>query len=163
MREGAWSPWILRRLRPRELRLHLAGSSTRKERAGEEFMVRSAVSGAALALVVAGCGGLAKFDPDQTPINPTAVLEMHAASQGTRDFPAFESVTLTSSRANMQRTESSVKGAGTFTRLAGAGDSETRIDRLDRKLAWPLDGKYNQHAEGPLKCSASPIPNKPRS
>jgi hypothetical protein len=124
-------------------------------------MFRSAASGAALALVVAGCGGLAKLDPDQTPINPTAVLEMHAASQGTRDFPAFESVTLTYSRANMQRTESTVKGAGTFTRLAGAADSETRIDRLDRKLAWALDAKFKQYAECPLKGCASPIPKKP--
>jgi hypothetical protein len=124
-------------------------------------MFRSAASGVALALVLGGCSGLAQKDPDQTPINPTAVLETHMVNEGTKAFPAFESTTRSYTRANMQRNESRLKGTGMFTRFQGAGDAETRIERLDRKLAWTLDAKKLRYTECPLAGCASPIPRRP--
>jgi hypothetical protein len=123
-------------------------------------MFRSAASGAVLALALGGCGGLPKMDPDRTPVNPTAVLETQMVNQGTKDFPAFEGVTLSYTRANMQRIEFSVKGNGTFTRLQGAADSQARIERLDRRLAWMLDAKSRRYVECPIKGCAGPIPGK---
>jgi hypothetical protein len=112
-------------------------------------------------LALGGCGGFAKIDPDRTPVNPTAVLETHIVNQGTKDFPAFESVTLSYTRANMQRTEASVKGDAAFTRQLSTADSETRIERLDRKLAWTLDSKSKQYAECPVKGCAGSAARKP--
>jgi len=124
-------------------------------------MFRSAASGVALALALAGCKALAPIDPDQTPIRPTAVLATRVTGEGTRDFPAFEVTTFSYTRANMQRNESSLKGGSAFTNLAG--DGELRIERLDKKLAWTLDAKNKQYAECPLKgCAVIPkrIPAK---
>lgn len=122
-------------------------------------MVRSAASGVALALALVGCKGLAPMDPDQTRIQPTAVLATRISSEGTRDFPAFESTSLSYTRANVQRNESSLKGSGAFTTLTGA--SEVRIERLDRKLVWILDARSRQYGECPLKGCGDAIPKKP--
>ena len=124
-------------------------------------MFRSAVSGGVLAFVLAGCSGLAHKDPDPTPINPTAVLEIHMINEGIRGFPDFESTTLSYTRANMQRKESTIAGAGTIARLLGGASADARIDRLDRKLVWILDAKNKQFTECPLTGCASPIPRKP--
>ena len=123
-------------------------------------MVRSAASGIALALALAGCKALAPMDPDQTRIQPTAVLATRISGEGTRDFPAFESTSLSYTRANVQRNESSLKGSGAFTNLTG--DSEVRIERLDRKLVWMLDAKNRQYGECPLKGCGSAIAKKPQ-
>ena len=113
----------------------------------------------AIALLLAGCSGLATTDPDSTPINPTAVVEMHLAREGTGDFPARETTTRTYTRANMQRSES-ISG-GTFARLLGGAAADTRIERLDRKLAWTLDVKTKRYVECRLKDCAGPNPRKP--
>jgi hypothetical protein len=125
-------------------------------------MFRSAASGGALALILAGCSGLAPKDPDQTPINPTAVLETHMINEGIKGFPAFESTTRTYSRANMQRRESTVTDVGAFARFLGAASGDARIERLDKKLAWTLDTKNKRYSECPLKGCPASIPRKPR-
>jgi hypothetical protein len=124
-------------------------------------MLRSTASGVVLALALGGCGGLAKTDPDRTPVNPTAVLETHLVNEATKDFPAFETATRSYTRPTTQRTETSVKGTGTFTRLQGGLESETRIERLDRKLAWTLDSKSRQYAECPVKGCGVAAARKP--
>lgn len=123
-------------------------------------MFRSSTGVALAALALAGCSSLSPRDPDLTPINPTAVLEMHMVNAGTADFPGFESTTLTYTRANMQRSESSSKGEGAISRFF-EGDTAVRIERLDRKLAWTLDAKNKRAIECPLKGCPSPIPRKP--
>ena len=122
-------------------------------------MVRSAASGVALALALVGCKGLAPMDPDQTRIEPTAVLATRVSSDATRDFPAFESTSLSYTRAYVQRNESGLEGSGAFTTLTGA--SEVRIERLDRKLVWILDARSRQYGECPLKGCGGAIPQKP--
>ncbi len=124
-------------------------------------MFRSAASGGALALILAGCSDLAPKDPDQTPIKPTAMLETHMISEGVKGFPAFESTTRTYTRANMQRSESTVTGVGTFARFLGGASTDTRIERLDRKLAWTLDAKSKLYSECPLKGCPASIARKP--
>ena len=118
-------------------------------------MFRSAVSGGVLAFVLAGCSGLAHKDPDPTPVNPTAVLEIHMINEGIRGFPNFESTTLSYTRANMQRKESTIAGAGTIARLLGGASADARIDRLDRKLVWILDAKNKQFTECPYMDPSS--------
>ena len=124
-------------------------------------MFRSAVSGGALALALAGCANLAPKDLDPTPIKPTAVLETRMVNEGIKGFPAFESTTLSFTRANMQRSESTVTGVGAFARFLGSASTETRIERLDTKLAWTLDTKNKRYIECPLKGCPMPIPRKP--
>ena len=123
-------------------------------------MFRSSTGVAIAALALAGCSGLAPRDPDLTPINSTAVLEMHMVNAGTADFPGFETTTLAYTRANMQRSESSSKGDGVISRFLD-GDTAVRIERLDRKLAWTLDAKNKRAIECPLKGCPAPIPRKP--
>jgi hypothetical protein len=138
----------------------LAASSISPFQPGEQFMFRSSTGVAIAALALSACSGLAPRDPDLTPINPTAVLEMHMVNAGTADFPGFETTTLTYTRANMQRSESSSKGDGAISRFLD-GDTTVRIERLDRKLAWTLDAKSKRAIECPLKGCPAPIPRKP--
>lgn len=122
-------------------------------------MFRSTASRVAIALVLAGCSGLASKDP--TPVNPTAVTETHVVNEGIKGFPAFESTTRTYTRANMQRSESTVTGVGTFARFLGGTSADARIERLDRKLVWTLETKNKQYTECPLKGCPASIPRKP--
>lgn len=127
----------------------------------EKFMFRSTASRVAIALVLAGCSGLAQKDPDPTPVNPTAVTETHLVNEGIKGFPAFESTTRTYTRANMQRSESTVTGAGTFARFPGGASTDARIERLDRKLAWTLEAKNKRYSECSLKGCPASIARKP--
>ena len=124
-------------------------------------MFRSTASRVAIALVLAGCSGLAPKDPDPTPVGPTAVTETHVVSEGNKGFAAFESTIRTYTRANMQRSESTVTGAGAFARFTGRASADARIERLDRKLVWTLDAKNKQYSECPLKGCPAAIPRKP--
>jgi hypothetical protein len=124
----------------------------------EKFMLRSTASRVAIALALSSCSSLAPKDP--TPLNPTATMETHLLSEGIKDFPAFESTTRTYTRANMQRSESTVTGVGTFARFLGGASADARIERLDRKLVWTLDAKTKRYSECPLKGCPAPIPRK---
>jgi len=114
-------------------------------------MFRMKASRVAMALVLGGCSGLAAIDPDPTPVRPTAVTQTQVFNEGVKGFPAFEDTTITYTRANMQRSESTATAAGT-----GA-----RIERLDRKLVWILDAKNKQYSECPLKGCVRAMPSKP--
>ena len=121
-------------------------------------MVRSAASGVALALTLAACKALAPIDPDQTRTQPTVVLATRTSVTGTPDFPAFESTSQSYTRANVQRSESTLEGNGAFTNLTSG--AEARIERLDRKLVWTLDAKRKQYGECPLKGCSGAMPKK---
>ena len=119
-------------------------------------MFRSNTGVLVAALSLAACSNKQSVDMDPTPIRPTAVLEAHVVSQGIADFPAFESVTLSYTRANMQRTETSVKGSGPISQFLDV-ETNVRIERLDRKLAWTLDTKNKRITECPLPLSSSTV------
>lgn len=111
---------------------------------------------AAVVSLLAGCSALAPQERDPTPVSPTAVVEIHTSSTGSRGIPAVETTTLSYTRAAMQRVESHVKGSGIFARLLYT-DAQQRIERLDRNLAWVLDAKNKKAIECPLKgCTGAP-------
>ncbi len=127
----------------------------------EVFLFRSKVSGTLLALVLAGCTGFGMKSRDPTPVNSTAVLETHVVGEANGElFPAFESVTLSYTRANMQRLEYSVWDGNGITRRLRPADTVTRIDRLDGKVAWILDAGNRQYSECALKGCPTPAPKK---
>jgi hypothetical protein len=111
------------------------------------FVVSKAAGVAACALIAAACTS-AQRDPDPTPVNPTAVLEIQTASTGLGDIAAFENTTLAYTRPGMQRTES--RNGSAVARLVD-GEPVVRIERLDRKLAWTLDAKNKQALECSLR------------
>ena len=122
-------------------------------------MFRSSTNVVVAALFLAACSALKPADPDLTPINATAVLETHMVNAGIPDFPAFDRTTLSYTRANVQRIESSLKGSGPISRFVDV-ETDTRIERLDRNLAWALHAKSKQVTECPLKGCPAPIPGK---
>ena len=120
-------------------------------------MFRSSTNVVVAALFLAACSALKPSDPDLTPINPTAVLETHTVNAGIQDFPASEGTTLSYTRANVQRNETSFKGTGAISRFLDV-ETVVRIERLDRKLSWALDAKSKRATECPLKGCPAPIP-----
>ena len=122
-----------------------------------------AYQGSALAALVllGACAALMPREQDLTPVHPTAVLEIHASSTGTQGVPTNESMTLSYTRAAMQRIESSVRGTGMFARLLH-GDADLRIERLDRNLAWLLDAKNKKAVECALKDCPGLKPKRAR-
>ena len=98
--------------------------------------------------LLAACAGVPR-DPDPTPLNPTAILEIQTVGSALANASAFDNTTTTWSRANMQRTEFRNTIAGTD------GEPVVRIERLDRKVAWTLDAKNKRYMECPLRGCAS--------
>lgn len=125
-------------------------------------MFRSKAGRIAIALVLAGCSSLGQKDPDPTPVSPTSVAETRMVSEGIEGFPTFESMTRTYTRANMQRSESTVSGAGTVARFPAGASANARIERLDRNVEWTLDAKNKRYRECPLQGCSAAIPRKPQ-
>ena len=117
---------------------------------------------AAMMLLLGACAALMPREQDLTPLHPTAVLETHILSDGTQGVPSNERITLSYTRAAMQRTESSVRGTGMFARLLH-GDADLRIERLDRNLAWLLDAKSKKAVECALKDCPGLKPKRSRA
>lgn len=115
-----------------------------------------------LGLAAAGCSTVEKLKPDDTPQNPTAVLETHVVNNGLKGFFPFEETTKSYTRPDMQREDSKNKGTGTFSRYLIGSSEDSRIVRLDRKLVWTLDAKEKTYVECPLKGCAGPVAEKPK-
>jgi hypothetical protein len=116
-------------------------------------MLRKLTGIAAISVAVAGC---ATKPLDNTPLNPTAVIERHVTNNGIKGFFPFETNDTNYVRANMRRDESEFKGTGTFSGFLVGSHSRTKIARIDRKLLWTLDTKKEQYTECPLKGCAEP-------
>jgi hypothetical protein len=112
------------------------------------------------ALLLAGCAAQGvKNEPDTTPTAPTAVTEILVASGGFKGIAPIEATDRTWTRPDRQRIERTFKGTGTFTKYLLGSSAETRIDRVDSKLAWTLDPKAKTYTECPLKgCPPPPAP-----
>jgi hypothetical protein len=110
-------------------------------------------------LFLAGCSsvGEVREETETTPESPTAVLEVRLVDNGIKGPAPFEATTKTWTRANMQREEITMKGAGTLTRFIGGATDSARISRLDRRLLWRLDPKEKSYAECPLKGCADAV------
>ncbi|CAN0507626.1 unnamed protein product, partial [Phaeothamnion confervicola] len=84
---------------------------------------------------------------DPTPIAPTAVRETQTINQDGGRFAAFETLTVTYSRATRQRVESRISAT---TEAPDAGEPGVRIERADRKVAWTLDAAQKRYVQCPL-------------
>jgi hypothetical protein len=94
--------------------------------------------------------------PDASPALPTAVQVVAVSSDGIAGFFPFESLTTTSTRADMQRNESAVKGTGTVSRFLMPNTATAAITRLDRKLVYGLNIPRGEYTECPL--TGCPVP-----
>jgi hypothetical protein len=121
-----------------------------------QFFTRKLAGMALCASLLAACASVPR-DPDPTPLNPTAIVEIQTVGSALANAPAFDNTSTTWSRANMQRTEFR-------NTIAGAdGEPVARIERLDRKVAWTLDAKNKRFVECPLRgCGASGKKNTDR-
>jgi len=116
-----------------------------------------------LIVISAALAGCATKPVDNTPLNPTAVIERHVTNNGIKGFFPSESTDTNYVRANMRRDESSFKGTGTFSGFLIGSHSGTRIARIDRKLLWTLNTDKEQYTECPLKGCAEakrPVPKQ---
>ena len=118
----------------------------------------------AVAVAVAGCSSMqmTKEEPDDSPTNPTAVLETHLVSDGFKGFAPFEGTSKSYTRADMQRSDTTFKGTGSVTRFLIGTNANARIERLDRKLVWTLDPKDKTYTECPLTGCTGPATEKPQ-
>jgi hypothetical protein len=97
---------------------------------------------------------------DNTPENPTAVLETVVVNGGINGMFPFEINQKEYVRPNMRRDERNTKGTGTFsgflvTRIAGGGDGAT-ITRLDQDKLWWLNLRKKEYTECP--AHGCPVP-----
>ncbi|HEY6280562.1 MAG TPA: hypothetical protein VIW72_02045 [Burkholderiales bacterium] len=99
--------------------------------------------------------------PDDSPTNPTAVLETHVINGGIMGLLPFESTEKRYVRANMRREENSTKGTGTFTGFFLTRESDTSIERLDRNVRWTLNNSKKEYTECPVHGCTLP-PSKER-
>lgn len=121
------------------------------------FVVRKLLTFAAAG--VAACAGAPQPEPDNSPANPTAVLETRVSSSGLGGAFPFETTQRRYVRQNMRRDESRTQGTGTFTGFfvtALAGEDDTTIARLDRKLLWTLNHGKKEYTECPLQGCPPP-------
>jgi hypothetical protein len=113
---------------------------------------------------VAGCATSPLHVPDNTPLNPTAVIEHQVTSYGIKGLFPFDSTQVHYVRANMRRDESTFKGTGTFSGFLIGTRSKAEITRLDRKVQWSLNPDKEEYTECTLKgCSKPskrPLPEK---
>lgn len=102
---------------------------------------------------IAGCS-TNQNEPDNTPLAPTAVIERHLESNGIKGFFPFESNELHYVRPNMQRSDNSFKGTGTYSSYFVGSRSGSTISRIDLNLLWSLNTKKEEYTECPLKGCA---------
>ena len=124
-------------------------------------MFRSLGSAVALVSLVAGCSTMEKLEPDSTPTNATAVRETHLVSDGIKGFFPFEGTSKTYTRAEMHRDDAAIKGTGTVSKYLVGTHTQSRIERLDKKLVYSLDVKEKTYTECPLKGCGSGVAEKP--
>lgn len=124
-------------------------------------MQRNLLVAIAISAGIAGCATKPADVADNTPRNPTAVIEQQVSSNGIKGFFPFESTERHFVRASMRRDESTFKGTGTFSGYLVGTRSDTEITRIDRKLKWTLNTEKEQYSECPLKGCLKPSKRPP--
>lgn len=124
-------------------------------------MQRNLLGAIVISVGIAGCATKPVNLVDNTPLNPTAVIEQQVVSNGIKGFLPFESSERHLVRANMRRDESLFKGTGTFSGFLIGTRSETEITRIDRKLQWSLNTEKEEYTECPLKGCLKPSKRPP--
>jgi hypothetical protein len=124
-------------------------------------MQRNLLGAIVISAVIAACATKPVNVADNTPLNPTAVIEQQVVSNGIKGFFPFENTERHLVRANMRRDESTFKGTGTFSGYLVGTRSDTEITRIDRKLKWSLNTKKEEYTECPLKGCLKPAKHPP--
>lgn len=110
-----------------------------------------------MSAAIAGCASKPVQVADNTPLNPTALIETHITNNGIKGLFPFESNDTHYVRANMRRDESTFKGTGTFSGFLVGSHSGTKIARIDRRLLWSLNTEKEEYTECPLTGCAEPV------
>ena len=124
-------------------------------------MLRNLLGVIVISVGIAACATKPVNVVDNTPLNPTAVIERQVVNNGIMGFLPFESTERQYVRANMRRDESTLKGTGTFTGFLIGTRSGTEITRIDRKLQWSLNTEKQEYTECPLKGCLEPSKRPP--
>src|ERR1019366_4481304 len=124
-------------------------------------MLRNLLGVIVISVGIAACATKPVNVVDNTPLNPTAVIEQQVVNNGIKGFFPFESTERHYVRANMRRDESTLKGTGTFSGYLIGTRSETDITRIDRKLQWSLNTEKEEYTECPLKGCLKPSKRPP--
>jgi hypothetical protein len=115
------------------------------------------------ALCLAGCASPPPQAPppaDNSPLQPTAVIDALVTSQGIAGFFPFEGTSMTYTRADMRREENTFKATGALSRFVLGNSADANIVRLDRKLVYRLDAKRAEYTECPIGGCVTPGPQK---
>lgn len=128
--------------------------------------MKQRISIAAVALALAACAaGQAVAPVDNSPSNPTAVVETVVTNGGIMGMFPFEATEKLYVRSNMRRDDHSIKGTGTFSGFlvsSMVGGADSTITRLDNDRLWMLDHRKKEYRECPAHgCPVKSAGDKP--
>jgi hypothetical protein len=88
-------------------------------------MLRNFLAAVVISVSIAGCA-TKPVEVDNTPLNPTAVIEKQVVNNGIKGFFPYEDTERHYVRANMRRDESTFKGTGTSRAIWSARGLERK-------------------------------------
>jgi hypothetical protein len=118
------------------------------------FMPGSGAAGSATAAAPAAAA-------DTSPALPAAVRVVTLSTDGLAGLFPFEGTTTTTTRADRQRDETTLRGTGTVSRFLLRDSGSATITRLDRKLVYALDIPRARYTECPLGGCPAPARDEP--
>jgi hypothetical protein len=108
---------------------------------------------AAVACALAACAAQQAQAPvDDSPANPTAVIETVVTNGGIMGMFPFEATEKLYVRSSMRRDDHSIKGTGTFSGFlvnSVVGGADSTIMRLDNDRRWLLNHRKKEYRECP--------------
>jgi hypothetical protein len=128
--------------------------------------MKQRISIAAVAAALAGCAAQQVQAPvDNSPANPTAVVETLVTNGGIMGMFPFEANEKLYVRSNMRRDDHSIKGTGTFSGFlvnSAVGGADSTITRLDSDRRWMLNHRKKEYRECPAHgCPVKGAEEKP--
>jgi len=127
--------------------------------------MKQRISVAALACALAACAAEQAVAPaDNSPSNPTAVIETVVTNGGVMGMFPFEATEKLYVRSNMRRDDHSLKGTGTFSGYlvsSVAGGADSTITRLDNDRLWLLNHRKKEYRECPAHGCPRTTEEKP--
>ncbi|HET7362873.1 MAG TPA: hypothetical protein VFJ70_04785 [Burkholderiales bacterium] len=129
--------------------------------------MRQRISIAVMACALAACAAEQAVAPvDNSPANPTAVVETVVTNGGIMGMFPFEATEKLYVRSNMRRDDHSMKGTGTFSGYlvnSVVGGADSTITRLDNDRLWMLNHRKKEYRECPAHGCPRTTEDKPSS
>jgi hypothetical protein len=127
--------------------------------------MKQRISIAAIASALAACAAEQAVAPvDNSPANPTAVVETVVTNGGIMGMFPFEATEKLYLRSNMRRDDHSIKGTGTFSGFlvnSVVGGADSTITRLDSDRLWMLNHRKKEYRECPAHGCPRSAEEKP--